>query len=234
MNEIMRGKSQNFGLLLWFRGGLIGLLMWSILAFPPKNAMLFWTLSGIWAMEEGILYSLWMMREKLSTWLPCLAAAAFLVDSWIGGAIFCFSMMTSHPIAPTLLQFLTFEGFAFWEVIGAATGFLLSMVILFIGWGINHQTLSELILWSGSSLLLGGILPITIGSSSHLTLTNSSKLHSNPVDNLTPRQKEIYELLRSGHSQTEIANRLMIEVGTVKTHIHQIYRKFNIHHREDL
>jgi DNA-binding NarL/FixJ family response regulator len=50
---------------------------------------------------------------------------------------------------------------------------------------------------------------------------------------LTTRQLEILELLEQNLSNKEIADRLVIEVGTVKNHIHHILSKLGVTNRED-
>lgn len=50
-------------------------------------------------------------------------------------------------------------------------------------------------------------------------------------EDLTPRQSEVLELLREDLSNREIANRLYIQVGTVKNHVHHILRKLDVHDR---
>lgn len=49
---------------------------------------------------------------------------------------------------------------------------------------------------------------------------------------LTPREHEVLELLAKGQSNQEIASALVIEVGTVKNHVHNIFRKLDIHERQ--
>lgn len=51
--------------------------------------------------------------------------------------------------------------------------------------------------------------------------------------NLTSRQIEILELLAQGLSNQQIADRLVIEVGTVKNHIHNILTRLGVTNRED-
>lgn len=48
---------------------------------------------------------------------------------------------------------------------------------------------------------------------------------------LTGRELEILRLLRQGFSNTEIAARLVLSVGTVKTHVHHIYGKLDVRDR---
>ena len=50
---------------------------------------------------------------------------------------------------------------------------------------------------------------------------------------LTPREIEVLELIAAGLSNQEIADRLVIELGTVKNHVHSILQKLNVSSRED-
>jgi DNA-binding NarL/FixJ family response regulator len=50
---------------------------------------------------------------------------------------------------------------------------------------------------------------------------------------LTPREREILELIRQDFSNQEIAAQLTIEVGTVKNHVHNILEKLNVSSRRD-
>lgn len=51
-------------------------------------------------------------------------------------------------------------------------------------------------------------------------------------DDLTPREREVLDLLARGLSNQEIADILFIEVGTVKNHVHSIFRKLDIRERQ--
>ncbi len=48
---------------------------------------------------------------------------------------------------------------------------------------------------------------------------------------LTAREREIVRLIDEGLSNKEIAQRLYIEVRTVKNHVHNILEKLQVHHR---
>jgi DNA-binding NarL/FixJ family response regulator len=50
---------------------------------------------------------------------------------------------------------------------------------------------------------------------------------------LTPREGEILELIGQGLTNQQIADRLVIEVGTVKNHVHSILKKLDVNSRED-
>ncbi len=48
---------------------------------------------------------------------------------------------------------------------------------------------------------------------------------------LTPRQRQIAELLRYGLSNKEIARKLDIQAGTVKLHLHGAYERLGVNSR---
>lgn len=52
------------------------------------------------------------------------------------------------------------------------------------------------------------------------------------IANLTPRQREVCELLAAGRSNDEIAAQLAISTGTVKNHIHQILQTLQARDRQ--
>jgi DNA-binding NarL/FixJ family response regulator len=51
---------------------------------------------------------------------------------------------------------------------------------------------------------------------------------------LTDRRREVAVLACRGLSNRQIAERLGLTVGTVKTHLHAIYEKLDIHSRAEL
>ena len=52
-----------------------------------------------------------------------------------------------------------------------------------------------------------------------------------PVPRLTPRQKDLLHLLAAGHTNTQIARRLGISEGTVRTHLENIYERLGVSSR---
>ncbi len=55
-----------------------------------------------------------------------------------------------------------------------------------------------------------------------------------PLESLTPREKEVLELLAAGQSNEEIADRLVISRHTVARHRENIMRKLGLHNRSEL
>jgi DNA-binding CsgD family transcriptional regulator len=52
-----------------------------------------------------------------------------------------------------------------------------------------------------------------------------------PVPRLTPRQKHLLRLVAAGHTNTQIARRLGIAEGTVRTHLENIYERLHVSSR---
>ena len=58
---------------------------------------------------------------------------------------------------------------------------------------------------------------------------------SRPVrSNLTDREWEVLDLLDAGLALREIADRLVVSPDTVRTHIKSLYRKLDVHNRDEL
>jgi DNA-binding CsgD family transcriptional regulator len=52
-----------------------------------------------------------------------------------------------------------------------------------------------------------------------------------PVPRLTPRQTDLLHLVAAGHTNTQIARRLGISEGTVRTHLENIYERLHVSSR---
>lgn len=50
---------------------------------------------------------------------------------------------------------------------------------------------------------------------------------------LSPREREVYELLRQGRTNEEIARTLFISLSTAKVHVKHIYEKLGVHSRAE-
>lgn len=51
------------------------------------------------------------------------------------------------------------------------------------------------------------------------------------LSHLTPREREVVDLIDQGFSNKEIAHRLAIEIRTVKNHVHNLLEKLQVHRR---
>ena len=58
-------------------------------------------------------------------------------------------------------------------------------------------------------------------------------LEPDAYSELTPREVEVLDLIGEGLTNQEIADKLYIEVGTVKNHVHNILKKLDVSSRED-
>jgi DNA-binding CsgD family transcriptional regulator len=56
----------------------------------------------------------------------------------------------------------------------------------------------------------------------------------NQLDDLSARQKEVFDLILKGKSNKEIMDELSIELSTLKTHINKIYKILDIDSRKQL
>ena len=50
---------------------------------------------------------------------------------------------------------------------------------------------------------------------------------------LTPREQEVLQRIGEGCTNQEIAALLLVEIGTVKNHVHNILEKLNVHNRDE-
>lgn len=57
---------------------------------------------------------------------------------------------------------------------------------------------------------------------------------SDSVDELTRRERDVVDLIAQGLSNKQIAQRLSIEVATVKSHVHRILYKLNLQRRAQI
>jgi len=55
--------------------------------------------------------------------------------------------------------------------------------------------------------------------------------HRHPAPRLTPREQDLLRLLAAGHTNTQIARRLGISEGTVRSHLENIYEKLHVSSR---
>jgi two-component system, NarL family, nitrate/nitrite response regulator NarL len=57
---------------------------------------------------------------------------------------------------------------------------------------------------------------------------------SQPTDSLTSRERQIVRLVAGGLPNKDVGRRLDLSEGTVKVHLHNIYRKLGVNNRTAL
>jgi ATP/maltotriose-dependent transcriptional regulator MalT len=82
----------------------------------------------------------------------------------------------------------------------------------------------------GAALEWGAVLAILLEEFQDAPATINSFLQS-PLDQLTARELDVLYLLATGLTNPQIADQLVIGIGTVKTHTLNIYRKLDVANR---
>ena len=57
---------------------------------------------------------------------------------------------------------------------------------------------------------------------------------TSPLDQLTPRERDVAQLVIAGWTNAEIADKLFISESTVKSHVKRIYEKLDVANRATL
>ena len=65
-------------------------------------------------------------------------------------------------------------------------------------------------------------------------LRKLSKVRPHQIDPLTARERQIVRVMAEGLTNKEVAQRLRLAEGTVKVHLHRIFRKLGIANRTTL
>lgn len=86
----------------------------------------------------------------------------------------------------------------------------------------------------GTALISAEVAALLISRVAELTrLGPAARVGTNGFTPLTPREREVLDLVSGGLSNREIAGHLVIEEGTVKNHVHRILRKLDVNRRQD-
>lgn len=64
-------------------------------------------------------------------------------------------------------------------------------------------------------------------------ISAQNDLDPQAIKSLTPRERDVLNLIGDGLTNQEIAERLVIEVGTVKNHVHNILKKLDVSSRTE-
>ncbi len=107
------------------------------------------------------------------------------------------------------------------------------------GYVLQDDSVAELLrniraAYNGEALIspeIAGALMARVAELSQLFSTVTTE--TGKVEDLTPREREILTLIAEGATNQQIADTLVIEVGTVKNHVHNILEKLNVSNRHE-
>jgi DNA-binding NarL/FixJ family response regulator len=87
---------------------------------------------------------------------------------------------------------------------------------------------------SGEAHIAPGVAPMLMNRLAELTvsLSDADTVGRRYLE-LTPREREVLDLIAHGLTNQQIAERLVVEVGTVKNHVHSILEKLDKRSREE-
>ena len=78
----------------------------------------------------------------------------------------------------------------------------------------------------------GGGAPMTSGIARKVVqLFQQGRPAAREMENLSPREQEVLELLAQGFLYKEIADRLTVSYATIRTHVERIYQKLRVRSR---
>ena len=87
--------------------------------------------------------------------------------------------------------------------------------------------------YSGQAIVSPDIAGALVSRVAELSQVFEDALAIDPSADLTPREREVLQLIGQGLTNREIADRLVIQLGTVKNHAHSILDKLNVSSRTD-
>jgi DNA-binding NarL/FixJ family response regulator len=110
-----------------------------------------------------------------------------------------------------------------------------------VGYVLSNETVTRLVekiyaAHQGEALVSPEIAGALISRIAELTEVHpipEYRYRLDQVADLTPREQEVLDLIGEGLSNQEIADCLVIEVGTVKNHVHSILQKLDVGDRDD-
>lgn len=86
----------------------------------------------------------------------------------------------------------------------------------------------------GKSDLLFSTQPASFSSNlSDSSPTRTMATYQYCLGSLTRREREVFGFMQRGFTNKEIADVLVVEIGTVKNHVHHVLRKLNINSRRE-
>lgn len=106
------------------------------------------------------------------------------------------------------------------------------------GYVVKEDSMEELIhqihaAYRGETLISAQLAAVLVSRQNQIPQPFDVTTEIPGATELTPREKEILELLNEDLSNLEIAEKLTIAVGTVKNHVHRILKKLKVSNRHE-
>jgi DNA-binding NarL/FixJ family response regulator len=95
------------------------------------------------------------------------------------------------------------------------------------GFAIKTQSVADIV--DAIRQVLGGLRYLPPGVSRDAIEAELAGTAVQPLERLTRREREVFELLIRGHSNDEVATRLFISRRTVETHRQRVMKKLSAH-----
>jgi DNA-binding NarL/FixJ family response regulator len=102
---------------------------------------------------------------------------------------------------------------------------------------LDHRVDALVLKTSSTEEIVGALVQVMAG---HVVLPRGWDLLSaggglpGSIEALTPRQRQVLELVAAGRSNAEIASELIISINTVKFHMRTIYAQLGVRNRREL
>ncbi len=97
---------------------------------------------------------------------------------------------------------------------------------------LKSASLRELV--KGVELAARGVAVLDPAVAAKLMKGTASQAANDPLGTLTEREREVFSLLRMGHTDSEIATDLSISKRTVKNHVARILKKLGLRRRTEI
>lgn len=95
------------------------------------------------------------------------------------------------------------------------------------GFALKTQSVADIV--DAIRQVLGGLRYLPPGVSRDAIEAELAGTAGQPLERLTRREREVFELLIRGHSNDEVATRLFISRRTVETHRQRVMKKLSVH-----
>ncbi len=204
---------------LGLRAAVALFVWWNILAFPRASLPNAWVSGAMLLVVDALA---WVARRRHPQAILLWAMVTTAFDLVLGAAILTAFSVSMTSNAPALIPLIGIELIAYWGWVGYGIALGYSAVLILTLWASPDafpENLSHIAFWLAVNFL--------IISSVALLLHRAPEAPHRGLT-LTAREREVYDLLRTGLSQRDIAARLHIERSTVKTHVQHIHRKMGL------